>query len=216
MGIEGSRCVRATVPQSILWVLSPLCREPNVIPNDLNNPLCEFVLRHRTTAAILIGLSVSEFGLFLNGFQAPSNSWKTTFLCLSLLSAVALVVVRWPWKQYGGTFRLSLSASVGLVIGEWINQAVFYTSRRADPTLAMLNKTIWLGLVFVGYFALTYLAMNCAVFIRLRYRPVHPEGHCAECGYDLTGNVSGVCPECGGSITRLSQLRGFAREQDSQ
>ena len=22
-------------------------------------------------------------------------------------------------------------------------------------------------------------------------------GHCAACGYDLTGNVSGVCPECG-------------------
>jgi len=22
-------------------------------------------------------------------------------------------------------------------------------------------------------------------------------GHCAACDYDLTGNVSGVCPECG-------------------
>lgn len=25
-----------------------------------------------------------------------------------------------------------------------------------------------------------------------------PLGHCQACGYDLTGNVSGVCPECGG------------------
>ena len=25
-------------------------------------------------------------------------------------------------------------------------------------------------------------------------------GHCAACGYDLTGNVSGVCPECGGTV----------------
>jgi hypothetical protein len=24
-----------------------------------------------------------------------------------------------------------------------------------------------------------------------------PPGHCRECGYNLTGNVSGVCPECG-------------------
>ena len=23
------------------------------------------------------------------------------------------------------------------------------------------------------------------------------KGHCLKCGYDLTGNVSGVCPECG-------------------
>ena len=24
-----------------------------------------------------------------------------------------------------------------------------------------------------------------------------PSGHCRKCGYDLTGNVSGRCPECG-------------------
>ena len=28
----------------------------------------------------------------------------------------------------------------------------------------------------------------------------HPIGHCQECDYDLTGNVSGVCPECGAEI----------------
>ncbi len=27
-----------------------------------------------------------------------------------------------------------------------------------------------------------------------------PPGHCRKCGYDLTGNVSGVCPECGEKI----------------
>ncbi len=28
-------------------------------------------------------------------------------------------------------------------------------------------------------------------------RPKYPPSHCPKCGYDLTGNVSGVCPECG-------------------
>ena len=29
-----------------------------------------------------------------------------------------------------------------------------------------------------------------------------PPGHCQRCGYDLTGNVSGRCPECGTPIER--------------
>ncbi|GMU22180.1 MAG: hypothetical protein AMXMBFR13_22680 [Phycisphaerae bacterium] len=28
-------------------------------------------------------------------------------------------------------------------------------------------------------------------------QPGVPPGCCSQCGYDLTGNVSGVCPECG-------------------
>ena len=27
-----------------------------------------------------------------------------------------------------------------------------------------------------------------------------PPGHCRKCGYNLTGNVSGVCPECGEKV----------------
>ena len=27
-----------------------------------------------------------------------------------------------------------------------------------------------------------------------------PSGHCQRCNYDLTGNVSGVCPECGSAV----------------
>ncbi|HEY3243575.1 MAG TPA: hypothetical protein VGM03_09510 [Phycisphaerae bacterium] len=39
-------------------------------------------------------------------------------------------------------------------------------------------------------------ALNCARRPLRRYRRrVH--GQCPSCGYDLTGNVSGVCPECG-------------------
>ena len=28
-----------------------------------------------------------------------------------------------------------------------------------------------------------------------------PPGHCLRCGYDLTGNVSGRCPECGMQVS---------------
>lgn len=32
------------------------------------------------------------------------------------------------------------------------------------------------------------------------YHRWFPSGHCQECSYDLTGNESGVCPECGTQI----------------
>ena len=38
---------------------------------------------------------------------------------------------------------------------------------------------------------------NLIVWYRDRRRP---PGHCQSCGYDLTGNESGVCPECGTKI----------------
>ena len=34
------------------------------------------------------------------------------------------------------------------------------------------------------------------LFWRDHRRRITP-GHCKKCGYDLTGNVSGRCPECG-------------------
>ena len=37
---------------------------------------------------------------------------------------------------------------------------------------------------------------------RLRRAQRLDGGHCQSCGYDLTGNVSGVCPECGVRIER--------------
>jgi hypothetical protein len=30
-----------------------------------------------------------------------------------------------------------------------------------------------------------------------------PPGHCQKCGYNLTGNVSGACPECGKEMEGL-------------
>lgn len=37
----------------------------------------------------------------------------------------------------------------------------------------------------------------------IRRRP--PPHCCQHCGYDLTGNVSGICPECGAEVARIGQ-----------
>ena len=46
-----------------------------------------------------------------------------------------------------------------------------------------------------------FMGFLCRSLVFLRPPPRVPEGACVTCGYDLTGNVSGVCPECGRKIT---------------
>jgi hypothetical protein len=46
--------------------------------------------------------------------------------------------------------------------------------------------------------------VGCAVFwCSLRFGWTGPKGLCAQCGYNLTGNVSGRCPECGSSFSSV-------------
>ncbi len=61
--------------------------------------------------------------------------------------------------------------------------------------------------VMVSFFIPTVLAVLLAAyptiaFIRgpLRRWRRRRRGWCVKCGYDLTGNVTGVCPECGSEI----------------
>ena len=40
-------------------------------------------------------------------------------------------------------------------------------------------------------------AIAQVVLISIDLRKRYATGHCQDCGYNLTGNVSGRCPECG-------------------
>jgi hypothetical protein len=65
----------------------------------------------------------------------------------------------------------------------------------AEPVPGVANGVVFLGgsLVYCAVF-LPVVRASYQSRIRARRRA---RGHCAVCGYDLTGNESGVCPECG-------------------
>ena len=44
------------------------------------------------------------------------------------------------------------------------------------------------------------LTLSMPFFLKWKRRPRYPVGHCQVCGYNLFGNVSGICPECGSAI----------------
>ncbi len=55
------------------------------------------------------------------------------------------------------------------------------------PGATIWYMPLWCPLILV--------ALPTAYLYNRDRRP--PPGHCLKCSYDLTGNVSGVCPECG-------------------
>lgn len=61
--------------------------------------------------------------------------------------------------------------------------------------------------VFVPAWAVAFASMLSPAFAaarELKRRRKAKEGHCRRCGYDLTANISGVCPECGTQITSIA------------
>ncbi len=72
----------------------------------------------------------------------------------------------------------------------------------------------WAGLGHMALgFAVLAQAIMRAVSLRSDYRRQRrrKEGRCLDCGYDLAGNVSGVCPECGTPTTESANKRGGSR-----
>ncbi len=54
--------------------------------------------------------------------------------------------------------------------------------------------------IMVPYWTLfSLVAIPTAFLCWLDHRRI-PPGHCQNCGYNLTGNISGICPECGAVI----------------
>lgn len=60
--------------------------------------------------------------------------------------------------------------------------------------LFIVFMPFWLFAVMTAVLPLRWLAA------RLRRRARNRDGYCASCGYNLTANITGVCPECGVTV----------------
>jgi hypothetical protein len=69
--------------------------------------------------------------------------------------------------------------------------------------------SLWLALgVFALYPLIAVVRGPCRRYVRMR------RGACTQCGYDLTGNVSGRCPECGLPREKPAESRTWGHRPD--
>jgi hypothetical protein len=76
--------------------------------------------------------------------------------------------------------------------------------QRPDCRIGTIAAVAWagviLGVVVCGGYVLWQISYARQLWRWMRWHESAQRcwrGQCPGCGYDLTGNVSGVCPECG-------------------
>ena len=63
----------------------------------------------------------------------------------------------------------------------------------------------WRDLLVAVCGSVGWALVGCYVAMCVRRWRDFKRSHCMECGYNLTGNVSGVCPECGEPVSSAPQ-----------
>ena len=102
----------------------------------------------------------------------------------------------WPWgrlpTEQDWKWRWALGLSEGWPT-KWVPHYEWEYKRYSRfPTIVL---PLWIPFVLFA----TYPAVAMIRTHRRRKRQ-RAEGCCSTCGYDLRGNVSGICPECGTKI----------------
>jgi len=108
-------------------------------------------------------------------------------------AVLRLIVFVWP------SLLIGLAAMPALLSRTRLSQALGGTSflLLAFAAVAVPPETAedWF------HFGLYACPGMLGIFANRAGRRKRPQpGHCAQCGYNLTGNVSGICPECGTKI----------------
>jgi len=115
-----------------------------------------------------------------------------------LLSAALSVLANWvdttrysALTWFSGIASLSCGGVLSVLVGDWswlLPAAIVVFAVVAFPTFLVVDA-IW------------YRGEMRARWKRRR------RGRCPRCGYNLKGNVSGVCPECGQRMSAKSRRR---------
>ena len=106
--------------------------------------------------------------------------WVGTVLTVLLLAVWVFPV----GERFAITQRYSIRVTAGNV------SVVLWASPQSSAPPDYFTFPLWLPLL---------VAVISTAFLWYRDRRPRP-GHCQKCGYDLTGNISGRCPECGERI----------------
>jgi hypothetical protein len=148
--------------------------------------------RHRLFAAFLYGVALRAAG----GAIAPQVPSIHPFLWLALFLTTytaGIATLCWPLRAYRPVASIAAFAFLGMGAASLPGMVAFIRSTSFD---LLFGLYFFLVPPTIGWLV-PFLVLSGVVFLRNRYRPIYPPGHCRKCGYDLQGVPEPRCPECG-------------------
>ena len=140
---------------------------------------------------------------------------RRTLVIKCLAGGAFIIVATWMaaglWHElYLRIGFLRLSFQRGGAAIWWDFQSLPASAYTVGPVGSLLQAPMWVeharggvrGLV-VPYWSLLLPVVTAIVLLWFRKEPKSANS-CDECGYDLRGNESGSCPECGTRITGIT------------
>lgn len=97
-------------------------------------------------------------------------------------------VCKWPLLLIGTDFG-------GLILSTLDQKTPYFVAYKRGPVYLLPIVHISERFVFLPVWLISACCISSGLLFRRLTRP--RRSACARCGYDLTGNVSGICPECG-------------------
>jgi hypothetical protein len=159
--------------------------------------------------ALSLLLAVMAVVLWVNShFRSIYISHSSTNRFIYVFSEVGHIAVSMDDRQGTGSRRWTADwnfPSDGEVTDITFEELCFYRElwgfgyAYAEPERAGRIQTTYILTLPYWFIALFFTTCPAIAFIRSPYIR-RKKGLCIKCGYNLTGNVSGVCPECGEKI----------------
>ena len=129
--------------------------------------------------------------------------WHTAFVETALAAGdIAAMFLAWRWAHRVPCPRRRVVAYLALTLGlatvyaaGVVNAALIGTFQWSTTTDVIGIEVIRPLVIWDAIFVLPPLLILARLV--MGGWPTRAEGLCVSCGYDLTGNISGICPECG-------------------
>lgn len=167
--------------------------------------------RSVTRCLIVLGLivSVGLFSLWVVSRNGPLWKWSQEYLSLKdsegiergktepwvIAIARSSLLIRWSALQFADDYGSTYPKTRNVTYRHGPSWCQFEWSDNTQWGIQDKQCLVTLGL----WIPMLVIALPTA-FLFWRERRRIPPGHCERCRYSLTGNTSGVCPECGTAV----------------